>query len=171
MSTKGKSIYGLILDERNQQKGNSADQQYFYLNHESAGLQYQVKFVDAQKLGIELDYISIKRNQSLEEVAEINEMLSVQAQKIQESVTFLLEDFKLLELDKQNKRAQLRSYPPYADDDAKYYYEIVLDEGNAVHFQRYQFIRQEKRYAKITSQLTAETFERLIDSLSDLLDS
>jgi hypothetical protein len=68
-----------------------------------------------------------------------------------------------------NKRAQLRSYPPYKDENSKYYYEIILDEANRVHFQRYQYSKIEKRFEKTTSQLTLEIFERLINDLVDIL--
>jgi hypothetical protein len=95
--------------------------------------------------------------------------LAEQANAIQKKITYLLEEFKLIEMDNQNKRAQLRSYPPYTRDNSKYYYEVVLDEGNKAHFQRYQYSMEEKRYGKITSQLTSETFERLVNDLTSIL--
>ena len=103
------------------------------------------------------------------QAGEINALLERQADAVKERITFLLEEFRLIELDRQNKRAQLRSYPPFARDDSRFYFEIVLDEGVMAHLQRYQFNRSARRYQKVTSQLTLETFERLVDEMVGIL--
>lgn len=139
------------------------------LQHREGEFHFQVKFKDIDKYGIVLDYISISKATPIMDVDIINKKLESDSNEIQKKITYLLEDFKLIELDRMNKRAQLRSYPPYREDDSKYYYEIVLDEANRIHFQRYQYSSSNKRYEKITCQLTLEIFERLINDLVDIL--
>ncbi len=131
--------------------------------------QIQIKFKDIDKYGIVFDYISIKKETPILDVELINRTLEKQAELIQKTITYLLEDFRLIELDTMNKRAQLRSYPPYKKDDSKFYYEIVLDEGIRFHLQRYEYSRTKKRYEKITSQLTLEMFERLLEDVIKIL--
>jgi len=139
------------------------------LQHNEDEFHFQVKFKDIDKYGIVLDYISISKATPIMDLDIINKKLESDSNKIQTKITYLLEDFKLIELDRMNKRAQLRSYPPYEEEDSKYYYEIVLDEANRVHFQRYQYSSSNKRYEKITCQLTLEIFERLINDLVSTL--
>ncbi len=139
------------------------------LQHQEDDLLLQLKFKDIDKYGIVLDYISIQKLSPILDVEEINKRLEQQAEAIQQRITYLLEDFKLIEFDRMSKRAQLRSYPPYKKENSKYFYEIVLDEGVKIHFQRYQYSMDEKRYEKITSQLTLEIFARLIDDLVKII--
>ena len=131
--------------------------------------QIQIKFKDIDKYGIVFDYISIKKGTPILDVDLINRTLELQAELIQKNITYLLEDFRIIEMDTMNKRAQLRSYPPYKKDDSKFYYEIVLDEGIRFHLQRYEYSQSKRRYEKITSQLTLEVFERLIDDVIKIL--
>ncbi len=166
--------YGTALLRRlreEQDKGIYADprQKLYYVSHQEGEFQFQVRFQEVEKVGIVLDYISIAKEPPIQDVEEINRRLDEQADAVQKRITFLLEDFKLIEMDSQNKRAQLRSYPPYKEEDSRYYYEIVLDEGTRVHFQRYQYSSKQRRYEKVTSQMTVESFTRLINELTDIL--
>lgn len=165
--------YGnLITQKLLEEKGKVLEpgQKFFHLQHQEDDFQFQVKFKDAGNFGIVLDYLSINKATPIVDVELINKQLDKQADAVQKRITFLLEEFKLIEMDTQTKRVQLRSYPPYTKDNSKYYYEIVLDEGVKAHFQRYQFSRAKKRYSKITSQLTTETFERLVNELTGILN-
>lgn len=139
------------------------------LQHREDDCQFQIKFKDIDKYGIVVDYISIRKGTPILDVEMINKRLEQQAEQVQKKITYLLEDFRLIEIDKMNKRAQLRSYPPHKKEDSKFYYEIVLDEGVRAHFQRYEYSTSRRRFEKITSQLTLETFERLIDDLVEIL--
>jgi hypothetical protein len=163
----GKLITQKISEEQN--RVPDPKQKFYYIQHQEDDFQFQIKFKDAGKYGIILDYISINKINPVLDMELINKRLDQQANAIQKKITYLLEEFRLVEMDNQNKRAQLRSYPPHTQDNSKYYYEIVLDEGIKAHFQRYQFSIEEKRYGKITSQLTAEIFERLVNDLINIL--
>ena len=165
----GQILVKLIQEEK--ARGVYADpkQKYYYLQHDEDDFQFQVRFKDIEKLGIVVDYISIQKKSPILDLSLLNQKLEEQAAAVEKKITFLLEGFKLIEMDRQNKRAQLRSYPPYTKEDSKYYYEIVLDEGTKVHFQRYEYSMSNKRYQKITSQLTLEIFERLINEMTEIL--
>ncbi len=165
----GQTLVKQIQEEKARGVYGDPKQKYYYLQHEVDEFQFQVRFKDIETLGIVLDYILIQKLSPILDVSLINRKLEEQAAAVEENITFLLEGFKLIEMDLQNKRAQLRSYPPYTKENSKYYYEIVLDEGIKAHFQRYEYSMTDKRYQKITSQLTLEIFERLIDELTALL--
>jgi len=165
----GQTLVRLIQEEKGRGVYADPKQKYYYLQHEVGEFQFQVRFKDIEKLGIVLDYILIQKLSPILDVSLINRKLEEQAAAVEKNITFLLEGFKLIEMELQNKRTQLRSYPPYTKENSKYYYEIVLDEGIKAHFQRYEYSMTDKRYRKITSQLTIEIFERLIDELTALL--
>ena len=166
----GKFLLTKLREEKGEQRSIDSTAAGRYFQHKDDTFLLQVRYASAEKMGVMLDYLAVSRQGAEIPTAGVNDRLDAQAVAIQEKVTFLLEEFKLIELDKQNKRAQLRSYPPYAEADARYYYEIMLDEGVKVHFQRYQYVIKDKRYEKITSQLTPETFERLVNIFTGILD-
>lgn len=167
----GKLILEKLLDEKGQSAATKSKDKFYTLQHREDDYQFQVKFKDIDKYGIVVDYILIDKTTPIMDVDIINKKLESHSSEIQNKITYLLEDFKLIELDRMNKRAQLRSYPPYKEEDSKFYYEIVLDEANRIHFQRYQYSSSKKRYEKITSQFTLEIFERLVNDLVSILKS
>ena len=142
---------------------------FYHFQKDVEGLNIAIKFKDIDRYGIVLDYIAIVRKEPILDVEEINRRLEHQAEMVQNKITYLLEDFTLIEIDKASKKAQLRSYPPYEKENSKFFYEIVLEEGTRVHFQRYEYNRDHRRYEKITSQLTLEIFERLLEDLAALV--
>lgn len=165
----GKLILEKLLEEKDRTIQEKAKDKFNILQHKEDEFQFQVKFKDIDKYGIVLDYISISKSTPVMDVDIINKKLESNSNEIQKRITYLLENFKLIELDRMSKRAQLRSYPPYKEDDSKYFYEIVLDEANRIHFQRYQYSSNSKRYEKITSQFTLEIFMRLVNDLISIL--
>jgi hypothetical protein len=160
-----------ILSKIREQKVLSLEhkEKYSFVYHTEENWQFQIKYKDIDKYGIVIDYISLSSTVPIMDVELMNKYLEKQADLIQKKITYLLEDFRLIEYDKMNKRVQLRSYPPHKKGDFKYYYEIVVDEGTKLHFQRYEYDKNERRFEKITSQFTLEIFERLLDDLSALL--
>jgi len=169
MSDYGKSFSKMLLAGKAQPLQASANKKFYHLQHEEDDFQFQMRVKDIEKFAVVVDYISVGKKEPILDVEVINQKMTQQAEAIQKNITFLLEAFKLIEIDHQNKRAQLRSYPPHTAKSSKYYYEIVLDEGTKAHFQRYEYSMAEKRYTKITSQLTTETFERLVNELCSIL--
>ena len=165
----GKIILAKIREEKAKATEEKQKERFQLLQHREGDCHFQIKYKDIDKYGIVVDYISIRREIPILDVEMINKRLEQQSEKVQKTITYLLEDFRLIEIDKMNKRAQLRSYHPHKKEDSKFYYEIILDEGVKIHFQRYEYSTSRRRFEKITSQLTLETFERLIDDLVDIL--
>lgn len=165
----GSIILNKIKEEKNRALENKPGEKFITTQYNEGGCHFQIKFKDVDKYGIVLDHIAVSRGTPILDLDILNKTLKEQAEKVQEKITYLLEDFKLIELDMMNKRAQLRSYPPHKKEDSRFYYEIVLDEGSKVHFLRYEYSTAQRRFEKITSQLTLETFERLIDDLAEVL--
>lgn len=165
----GKALSERLREEKSNALYTDSKKKLYYLQHQIEGFIFQIRFKEIEKFGILLDYLSVQCENPLMDVGVINQRLDDQAAEIQKRITFLLEDFKLIEIDHQNKKAQLRSYPPYSQENSKFYYEIVLDEGCSLHFQRYEFSREHRRYEKIISQLTIETFERLVNEFVGIL--
>lgn len=164
----GKIIIDL-MDSQNPAIEKDEKRQTKFIQYKDEVLQFNIRFKEAGSMGVVLDYAAISRVNPLLDTQSINQHIDTQAERIQKRITFLQEEFRLIENDHQNKRAQLRSYPPYSDDESRFYFEIVLDEGSKVHFQRYQYSLREKRYRKITSQFTRESFMRLIDELAQAI--
>ena len=166
------SISEKVLEELRELKkspGTTRKDKFYYFHKALDGLDVAVKFKDIDRYGIVVDYISLARTEPILDVEAINRRLEQQAETVQKTITYLLEDFMLIEMDKASKRAQLRSYPPYEKENSKFFYEIVLEEGTRVHFQRYEYNKEHRRYEKITSQLTLEIFKRLVDDLANLV--
>jgi len=157
------------LQELKQHPESARKDKFYYYQKAHNGLTITVKYKDIDRYGIVLDYIAISRQEPILDVDEINRRLEQQAEQVQSTITYLLEDFMLIEIDKASKRAQLRSYPPYEKENSKFFYEIVLEEGTRVHFQRYEYNKAHRRYEKITSQVTQEIFLRLLNDLMDLV--
>ncbi|MGH1363533.1 MAG: hypothetical protein ACRBF0_08250 [Calditrichia bacterium] len=164
----GKKIAETIRDGDNKALYTDPKKKITYYNHEEGNLKFQVKFREFGKFGVELDTITVSSTKPLPNLDVSRQLIEEQAEKVQESITFLPENFRLIEMDHTVKKAQLRSYPPVQEEDSKYYHEVVLEDGNNAHFQRYQFSREKKRYQKVNSQLTRESFEKLIDTFADL---
>lgn len=164
----GKKIAETIRDGKEKTLYTDPKQKVTYYNHQEGDLKFQVKFREFGKFGVELDNITVSSDKPLPNVDATRQIIEQQAEKIEQSITFLPENFRLIEMDHTVKKAQLRSYPPQQEEDSKYYHEVVLEDGNSAHFQRYQFSREKKRYQKVNSQLTRESFEKLIDSFAEL---
>lgn len=171
MKPIGKQIVSMIREQEQGGLAAPSGKKFKQFQTHIGQCSVQIKYKEIGSLGILLDSIVMKRGDALLDLDEMYRRLEIMAHEVQEKLTYLLEDFRLLEMDRLNKRAQLRSYPPHQDEDSKYYYEIVIDEAVQVHFQRYQFNRNTRRYEKISSQFTLEVFERLLNDLWSILGS
>jgi len=83
-------------------------------------------------------------------------------------ITYLPENFRIVELDAQNRQAQIRSYPPYTTQSKRIYFEIVLNalEGS-LRLSRKSWERSTNAINEISFVLPDELCIRLI---SDLID-
>jgi hypothetical protein len=92
-----------------------------------------------------------------------------QAAEIERRISYLLESFRLVELDEANNIAQVRSTAPHQRNEETLYYEILLDKGSRLTFTRYSKTRQKEERQPVPSHLTEETLERLVDDLAAVL--
>jgi len=101
--------------------------------------------------------------------APVKALLLQQANEIERRISYLLESFRLVELDEINGLAQVRSVSPFKKNDETVYYEALLQHGNSVTFTRYRKQRHTEKREVIPSHLTQETFERLINDLAAIV--
>ncbi|MDZ7289341.1 MAG: hypothetical protein ONB44_07810 [candidate division KSB1 bacterium] len=139
------------------------------IEDEMDGIHLQAEIQDFDKFSYMVKTISATRLQPPASNAPIKDLLLRQSGEIERRVSYLLENFRLVELDEVNGVAQMRSAAPYHKNEEISYYEIILREGKSLRFSRY---RQQNRTAErenVPSHLTQEIFERLADDLSAAL--
>ncbi|MGH7491563.1 MAG: hypothetical protein ACREOO_04125 [bacterium] len=106
--------------------------------HEEVGddIHLTIAIQDRDKYGVLVREISLRR--SAGRALPSATLLAEQAAEIEKRFTYLLENFRLIELDQTGGRAQLRSGAPYIEAGTLHYYEIMLSGGNTLTFARYQ---------------------------------
>ena len=86
---------------------------------------------------------------------------------LKNKITYL-EEFTLIEYDHRNAVLLLRSQVPQQLGNTVSYYEIVLKGGNQLSFGRYQFDQAIGRRRVLPSNLSRQTFERLLVDFESL---
>jgi hypothetical protein len=99
----------------------------------------------------------------------IKDVLLRQAGEIEKRISYLLESFRLVEIDEVNGSAQVRSITPYKKGDERLYYEVLLRGGNNLTFSRYRKEHQTGKREMVPCHLTLEIFERLVDDLAAVI--
>ena len=90
-----------------------------------------------------------------------------QSAALVEKVTYLEEDFKLVEHDRNTDTSILRSQLPHRVETTLDYYEIVLNDQLSFH--RYSFDRIEGKRHRCATNLARITFERLLADFESVL--
>ena len=106
--------------------------------HEEVGddIHLTIASQDSDKYGVLVREISARRSAARPHPPA--KLLAEQAAEIEKRFTYLLENFRLIELDRSGGKAQIRSGVPYLETETLHYYEIVLSGGNTLTFTRYQ---------------------------------
>lgn len=139
-----------------------------YLVHEQLGdIDLQADIEDFDKFSYMVRSISLTLPQK--PATPIKEVLLRQAREIEMQISYLLEGFRLVELDEINNSAQVRSIMPYQQDGERLYYEVLLRHGNSLTFSRYRKEHQTGKREMVPSHLTLEIFERLVDNLAAVI--
>jgi hypothetical protein len=129
---------------------------------ETKHLVWHFEIGEFDKLGLLLNHIEIKaRNTS-------PLSLEKQFEQLKNKIRYL-DDFKLVEYDRNDAAMLLRSRVPKRLGDAVRYYEIVLKEGNQLRFGRYEFDQAIGRRRMIPANLARETFEELLVDFETIL--
>lgn len=89
-------------------------------------IELSIDYFKKNDLGTEL--LSIKLiDKNLKHLIDAKDKLENFSNQLCKRITYLSESFKLIEVDKENKKAQIRSYPPYIKYNEKLYFEIIID--------------------------------------------
>jgi hypothetical protein len=123
----------------------------------------QVEIEDFDKFSYMVRSVSMTHSQTL--AAPVKDVLLRQAGEIERQISYLLEGFRLVEVDEVNGTAQIRSITPYKKGDERLYYEVLLRGGNSLTFTRYRKQHPTGKRQIVPSHLTQEIFERLVDDL------
>ena len=96
------------------------------------------------------------------------------AERLADSVTYLMERLALVEVVETSQQAQLRSAPPHRVDGAVEYYEAFLsreaDGTLKVHLTRYRSDTATQHRTSVPLNLTREVLLRLLDDLAEVVD-
>ena len=96
--------------------------------------------------------------------------LESRASELSQKVNYLLEDIRLVEVNKDKGFALLRSYSPREDKDHIFYYEMTLRDDPSISAVRYKYIKERKSPKQVSYILTKEVLERLVDDLAFVCD-
>ena len=136
---------------------------YFSPIIETTRLIWKFKISDFDKLGLLILHLDIKTKDTsalpLEKQCEV----------LKDKLTYLEEDFKLVEYDRNNRTIILRSNLFHRLEDTVNYYEIVLKEGNQLSFDCYKLDRTAGKRQICPTNLARATFERLLVDFENLL--
>ena len=80
-------------------------------------------------------------------------------------VTYLMEPFRVLEVDAEGGEVCLRSQSPTSRDQKRSYYEIRLGKGGTLRLERRIFDETSRARDRAACQLTREVLERLADDI------
>lgn len=87
------------------------------------------------------------------------------ADRIVARVTYLMEPLVVLEIDRNEVQAELRSEKPTPRDGSRSYYELVLGKDASARLERVAFKDSDRKRVVVPFQLTREVLERLADDL------
>jgi hypothetical protein len=139
----------------------------YLIQEQIGGLGLQVEIEDFDRFSYMVRSISMTHPQT--PATPIKDVLLRQAGEIERQISYLLEGFRLVELDEVNGTAQVRSITPYKKGDERLYYEVLLRGGNSLTFTRYRKQHQTGEREMVPSHLTLEIFERLVDDLAAVM--
>lgn len=134
------------------------------------GIHLKIEVQDRDKFGVLVRAINMSRNGAHAQPLD-KAVLAAQAAEVEKRLTYLLESFKLIELDEAAGTAQLRSGAPYREAETLHYYEIVLRGGHSLSFARYQ--KQGKNNSREIEPcyLTEQMLARLCDDAAAVLQA
>jgi len=101
------------------------------------GIHLKLELADFDRFGYLVNRITAVRAGSSPAGKPLKALLAEQAAALENRITYLLEGFRLIELDEIAHRAQVRSATPYREEEAIQYYEVLLEQGSVLVFGRY----------------------------------
>ena len=132
------------------------------------GIHLKLEIQDSDKYGFLVRSIAA-RNTAPAAPDNLKTFLTKQAAELEKRLTYLLEHFRLLELDEFQHTAQVRSHVPYRQDGMIHYYEALLREGSELLFARYHHETQRGQREIEPTYITKEALVRLLNDLIGVL--
>jgi hypothetical protein len=86
------------------------------------------------------------------------------ADQLASKLTYLLEPLRVIEVDGDAGAVQMRSHPPYQQQQTRYY-EVLVQRGGSLSLVRYERLPGEPR-KPIAATVTQEVFYRLADDFA-----
>jgi len=129
---------------------------------ETANLIWTLEISEIDKLGILLNHLDIKAKM----ISSLP--LGKQSEILKNKITYLEEDFSLIEDDRSSRTMVLRSNLPRQLENTISYYEILLRGGDQLSFDRYEFDKITGQRQIRPANLARETFERLLSDFESL---
>ncbi len=97
------------------------------------------------------------------------EQLKQRADRLISKVTYLLEDFHLVEMDSHSGQVQLRSQAPQKDDRYLSFYEILLSSDGRISLRRYKHDRESQLRSATPMHFTEELLVKLLNDFFDVV--
>ena len=94
-----------------------------------------------------------------------SESLRSWGERLASRVTYLMEPFKVLELDAHGGEVNIRSQAPTTRDQQRSYYEVRLSMQGTLRMERNTFDEAARQRRRSACQLTREVLERLADDI------
>lgn len=131
------------------------------------GIHLKLELADFDRFGYLLHKITAVRAGSLPAGKPLKALLVEQAAALENRITYLLEGFRLIELDETAHRAQVRSSTPFREEETIQYYEILLEQGSVLVFGRYAGNRHTRSLQAF--HVTDDVCRRLVNDLAAAL--
>ncbi len=123
---------------------------------EAGNLVWRFEIKEFDDLGLLVNHIEIKSHEAS------SLALDAQSQLLKNKITYLEEDFKLVENDRANAVIVLRSNIPHQVENTLNYYEVILRGGNHLSFGRFEYDKMTGKRRSRAANLSKETFKRLL---------
>jgi len=120
-------------------------------------LQVSVKMADSDRLGCLMERLEMKGTSG--------HPLNLDPLRVEKEVTYLGEPLKIVELEKYQGKALLRSFPPRRENGTVLFFELTIDrnEGLSLHRLSYDHALGTRSHTPVA--VTRETLERLLADL------
>ncbi len=141
----------------------------YVIEEENDSIRVRAEIQDFDKFSYMVKTLFVTRAQTPTSKTPVQALLLHQASEIERRISYLLENFRLVELDELSGIAQVRSATPHQKSEEAFYYEVLLQDGTSATFTRYCKSRQAEKREVVACHLTQETFERLVDDLAATL--
>ncbi len=123
-------------------------------------LQVRVQLADWDRLGCLLEKLEIQPTQCCS--------LKIDPLWIEQEIRYLGEPLKIIELEKYQGRALLRSFPPRRENGTVHFFELIIDPREGLSLNRLSYDRSLGSRTQTPIPLTRETLERLLEDLVNL---